>query len=500
MATIAQGSSASVDLTVGSYFTLTTQPNVEGYYTIAPQNSNDGQNVTQSRAAFGPPQVAGKQIGPFQVPVTATIYAVKGSVDYVATSTSGSSATPEQIAFRTPLKLGFAGDSIANMWASKWGDSPVWWASTELYPCEYTVHMNTSLGGTSSSHLISNQIATLEALSVKPDVVIVQTLQNDYIGSTALADTYFANVQQYSQRALAAGVKLVVICSKPPKSSSPDVAAALGYLNRRIDRYCRDTPGNFYCDVFNAWRRTNAADTSGVAWRGTAGAADAFSEDGTHPTGLASRNAAPLILPILQRFARPVQPFPSVAVAYDNTNYPYGNLLGINGLMLGTNGQYNGVNNANVAGNSTGAQDRWFLTDGNGITATPTLVTGSDGFTYQNLVLSGTATADATVLLRTAYIQDVASGTFIGEAIVNCQNVTGVRDMGVLFAGFTTATIVNNAGAQFSLNNRMHFRTEPTVFSNSGFSNRTNDIIIKVKNGVTVSGTVQVGRVGIFRI
>lgn len=92
MATITQGTNASFAMPVGNYFTLTTLPNVEGYYTIVPQNSNDGKNVTQSQASFGPPQVAGKQIGPFPVPVTATIYAVKGSVDYVqATVTSGSS-------------------------------------------------------------------------------------------------------------------------------------------------------------------------------------------------------------------------------------------------------------------------------------------------------------------------------------------------------------------------------------------------------------------------
>ena len=111
-----------------------------------------------------------------------------------------------------PLRVAFAGDSIASLWAGRDGWSPLWWAASELYPCFYTTAIDTSLGGTSSSHLLTNQIAPLEALATKPDVVIVQTFQNDFIGTTANADSFLANFTTYSARALAAGVKLVVAC------------------------------------------------------------------------------------------------------------------------------------------------------------------------------------------------------------------------------------------------------------------------------------------------
>lgn len=412
--------------------------------------------------------------------------------------------TPEQIGFIDYLKVGFAGDSIAlSNWGADGGTSlsPLYWASAELYPCDWVSVMNTGVGGTSSSHLISNQIATLEALTIKPDVVIVQSLQNDHIGTYANADTYFDNYRQYSERALVAGVQLVVLCAHPPKSSAPDVASALLYLNRKIEEYCRVTPGNFFCDVFSAWRRTNAADTSGVAWRGTAGGADSFSDDGTHPTGLAARQAAPLIAPVLARYARPVFPRPQVAVAYDNVNFIYNNLLGPNGLMLGTSGQLNGVNNAGVAGNSTGAQDRWYLTDGNGVLATPSIVTGEDGYLYQQITLSGTASADATVQLRYNYIQNVTSGNFSGEAIIETSSLVGVKSIRLAIGGLVPFTLGGGtAGVVPFGTTRLHFRTPTGVLSNSGSTTKSNDIIISVENGQTVSGSVLIGRVGVHRL
>lgn len=399
-----------------------------------------------------------------------------------------------------PMTIAFAGDSIANQWAQRNGLSPLWWAVTELWPCEYTSVLNSAVGGTSSAHLISTQIAQLEALATPPDVVIVQSLQNDYIGNVTNADTYFANYQQYAERALATGVSLVCLCAHPPKSSSPDVASAVNYLNRKIETYCRNTPGTYFVDVMAAWRRTNAADTSGVAWRGTAGASDAFSNDGTHPLMSACRAAAPLIVPVLQKYARPVNQLTGVAADYDNTNAPWNNVLGQDGLMLGTNGQLNGVNNSGVAGSAASTYKRWYLTDGNGVTATPSIVTGPDGYLYQRVDFSGTASANATVRMRRQYVEDVASGTFIGEATVICSGLTGVADIGYS----AQAVVAHSAGGSgtetISITGTLRFRGAPIVHSNSGFANKNNDVYVTFKNGTTVSGYMLVGRVGIHRV
>jgi len=380
------------------------------------------------------------------------------------------------------------------------GFSAFYWAATELYPCEFKTLLNSAVGGTSSSHLVSVQIAQLEALPVIPDVVVVQSVQNDYLGTAAHADTAMGNLITYSERALAAGVKLVVLCSRPPKSAVPDVASAWYYMNRRIERYCRNTPGNYYWDTAGYWRATATADTTGVAFRPSIGGLDAFSSDGTHPSPIAHRTAAAGIVPVLQRFARPLAPMINAAVAYDDTNWPYNNLLGADGLMMGTGGQLNGVNNSNVAGSILNdSQNRWEITTENGITATPSIVTGPDGYRYQQIAISGTASADAIVQLARRFSHDVASGTFVGEAMVYANSLTGVRAVscGMALCGFHDMAGAANIGVGTT---RFHFRSAETVGSNSGFGTRTSVIQIQIASGQTVSGNIQVGRVGVFRI
>lgn len=284
--------------------------------------------------------------------------------------------------FSAPLLIGFAGDSIAYQWGGQLNgvnvsQSPLFWAATELYPCDFQVVMNTGLGGSSSSQLLiasgatPPQISVLQGLATKPDIVVVQTLQNDFMGSYANADTNVANVTSYTTQALAAGVKLVVICSRPPKSGT-DNPSALVYANRQLEIFCRNTKGTLYLDVFGIWRRNGVADAAGagIPYQGAANTATAFSDDGTHPTPQAARAVAPLVVPILKQYARPIVPMPSANSAYDNVNAIYNNLFGPNGGMVGTGGLYNGVNNTNVAGNSATAQDRWELTDGSGVVAT----------------------------------------------------------------------------------------------------------------------------------
>ena len=399
-----------------------------------------------------------------------------------------------------PLRVGFAGDSIADFMGQRDEISAMYWAATEGYPCEYENIVDTGLGGSSSSNLISAQIAVLEAASVKPDVMFVQSVQNDGIGSQANADTYFAYLQEYSERALAAGVKLVVLCSRPPKSSSPDTPAAWYYMNRLIERYCRNTPGNYYLDVASAWRQTDSADTTLVAWRGSVGGLDAFSGDGTHPSAIACREAGKLLAPLLSQLTRRMEPMTNGAFAYDDTTVigRYGNVLGADGMMIGTGGQLNGVDNTGVAGRVAGTFERWLITTPAGITCVPTIVIGEDGYRYQQMVLSGTAGADGSILMRRSFFHDVTSATFIAEAVIETESLAGVR--GVVF-GATGLTCSLLGVADIGMGTtRLHLRSAPGTFSNSGFSTINNDISIPVLSGAVVSGIVRVGRVGSFRI
>lgn len=415
---------------------------------------------------------------------------------------SATPSTPNQLGYLSGLNVGFAGDSIAGMWAARTGASPLFQAAYELYPCEINTVLNSSLGGTSSTHLMGTQLAVLAAAPIKPDVLIVQSIQNDFVGSAATAATLAGNVTSYALEALALGVKLVCICAHPPKNGT-DHPAALVQLNRILEDFCRDTPGMYFIDVFSVWRAVpTAAETSGIPWRGTPYTSNSYSHDGTHPNALAARAAAPLILPVLKRWARPITPTPQAAVAYDNTNYLYGNVLGLNGLMIGTNGTYNTVTNAGVAGASTGAQDRWNLVDGNGVTATPSLVVGTDGYTYQQLTLSGIASANTSVTLTNNFLFDVAVGSFFAEVSMDTTSLVGVSgitfETSSLFAGTNDAGNSDQALIPYGTT-KFLMRSAVASFSNSGFANRASTISINIPIGSTVSGSIRIGRVGIYR-
>lgn len=401
-----------------------------------------------------------------------------------------------------PVTFGFAGDSIAAMWAKYEGDSPLALALYENYPCNVVRLFSSAQGGSSSSALISSQIGTLEALAVKPDIVVIQSLQNDFMNSTSSADGFFANITQYATRALAAGVKQLWICSRPPKSeTAAGVPDAITYINRRIQEFCRSTPGCVYIDVFNACRNLNIAEaTTRIDWK------SGYSNDGTHPNVNASRAVAPAVAELLKKIAPPLAPLPISLDTYSNSTKPWNSLLGGAGYMFGTSGQLNGVNNTNVAGTAASASARWNITTNNGITATPSIVTGEDGFLYQQIVLSGTASADATVGAELTVAFNFTAGLIRQEMFVETENLTGVRaiDFASTFQAPPTNGLSTNPAANVDLpsglTTKFRFFSDPYLLNITGSNGNSFRLNISIRNGVTVSGTVRFGRVAAARL
>jgi lysophospholipase L1-like esterase len=420
---------------------------------------------------------------------------------------------PGVLSYYRPMKVAFAGDSIALQYSQRDGTSPLWWAATFLYPCEYVTTLTSAVGGTSSTHLISTQIAQLEALSAAnmPDVVVVQSLQNDFFNTQVSADSFVDNLRQYATRALAAGVKLVALCARPPKSGvGTDVPSGIMAANRLLEKFCRDTPGCYFVDVFSVWRRNvyseeNAGASAKIDWFGT-GITDpaSYTVDGTHPNFLASRAAASLFLPILQKFARPVTMMPAAAAAYDNTNFPYSNILGRNGLFDGTAGTLNGSLNTGVAGVSTGTRDFWALTTSNGVTVTPTIVTDAQGYRSQQWALSGTASADALLSQSIAFaLAAVDGGNFIIEARCELENVTGLKILQMvanayqpIIDGGTNQLFPDTFSGTLIL--RSPVISAPAGFG--GFSTFTTSLTATIKSGKTAAGNIRWSRVGWYRV
>lgn len=405
------------------------------------------------------------------------------------------------------VTFGFAGDSIANYWASTLGDSPLRWAAWEQYPCNIRRIFNSAVGGTSSSHLLSVQIGQLVALGTKPDVVVVQSLQNDSMANTTAADGFLANVTSYVTQALAAGVKQVWVCSRPPKGeSATGIPYAITYINRKLREFCRTTPGCVYIDVFNLWRDVSLANASTqITFKGTPSSANSFSDDGVHPTPLAMRAVSLVVADLLRGIATPISPIEATLEVYHNSTGIWNNYLGPNGLMVGTSGQLNGSNNTGVAGTAAADSTRWQITTANGVTVTPTLVTGTDGFTYQQLVLGGTASANTNITVSIAPAFNIVSGTFIREAIVEVENIVGVRHIdftsGLGVGGTGTGSAVTTQSEMPSgLTSRFHLRSDPFTWEVTNFAGSTHTFSISIRNGVSPTGTVRFGRCGTFRI
>jgi hypothetical protein len=404
-----------------------------------------------------------------------------------------------------PVVIGFAGDSIAGYWSRQNGDSPITWAIAEHYPCSILRGFSSALGGSSSSHIITTQIAQLEALSVKPDVMVLQTFQNDGISTEAIADTFYAYGVEYVNRALAAGVKQVWVCSRPPKASvTVGDAYSIAYLNRRLRMFCEATQGAVYIDTFNLWRNMNLATaTTEITFKGTPNGIDSYSDDGVHPTPLAMRELKTIVSDLLRKIALPITPFEANLEAYNNTSRIWANFIGPNGYMLGTSGQLNGVDNAGVAGTGTTTQTRWQITAANGVTVTPSIVTGSDGYLYQQIVFGGTATANTTVSVSCVPAFNVVAGTFVTEAIIEMQGVSGVRS--VLWrnnqwaVGFDSS-LTTQAQMPDNYDARLHFRSEPYPLTVTNFSGNNHQMQVSVRNGVSPTGTIRLGRCGTYRV
>ena len=372
---------------------------------------------------------------------------------------------------------------------------------------------NFGLGGSPSSYLLTDWagntaiITKLAAKAVKPDILFVQSLQNDFMGITAAAaDVLVANMTTFATQALALGVQLVVLCPRPPYNgqAASNLPQGHAYVNQRLEAFARATQGvvfmNYLPDVkaISDANENNGA-SSVVAWRGTAGTGG-YTADGVHFGAMSARVIAPYVTRILSPFARRAVPRASMFASYHPTNYPYVSLYGRNGMMVGTAGQYNGSANTNVAGSSSaGLDSRWTLTDNNGIVATPSIITHADGYARQRLTLSGTATAAASVTLTLAFYQDVASAPFMGEAMLDFSNVNGLTSWGMSIGN--APSWGQNVSQVGTLNDKLFLRTPDSwVFSNSGFSNRPATLTLNVASGATVSGTVDLGRIGAWKM
>ena len=398
-----------------------------------------------------------------------------------------SSSTPK---FK-PLTIGYAGDSIALQWYRNGGLSPTFWFASHLYPADIDNMFNSAVGGTPSSALLDTQLAQYDALVIKPELMIVHSTQNDWIGNTSLADWSYTNVTTYIDHVLANGTDNVIFAGKPPRVGADD-PKTVEYLNRKFEGYARGNDRVYFLDVVGLWRlRPTGADVDGVSieWE------PKYSNDGTHPSTEAMLDLGRELIPILSPLVQQKRLQPTSASKYDDTTAPYSNIMGTDGLILGTEGTYNTVLDTRVAGIG---DKPWAVVDGDGVIATPSIVVGEDGYNYQQIEFSGTATQDTTITLgTTSGVLVVSEGNFIQEAILYLNDLVGVDSI-----RYDSAPIVGNKiseyGQEFTGENRIHL-TGKDVIAIDPWGTLSFLFSFEINSGDSPTGIVRLGRCGIYR-
>lgn len=419
--------------------------------------------------------------------------------------------------------IGFAGDSIADAMSfySSGTNSPLFHALMRLTRRDFYVDptkatldggggYNFGDPGSPSAHLLTAFeaepaiITKLAAKAIKPDILFIQSIQNDSMANPkATLDTYVGNVTTFVAQALALGVKLVVIFPRPPYNGQigDTVVQGHNHVNRRLEEFARITPGCVFVNYLPLVRAaSSAAENNGassvVAWKGVNGQ---FTADGVHFYEMAQRAIAPLLVPILEAWAPPAVPQADTFRDWEDSAWPYGNLLGRQGMCYnyaGVSGKLNGADNAAVATN-------WNLTTQNGITVTPTLTTGADGYPRQRLTFSGTATSEAVITFNTLFYGvggEIAPAQWTMEALLDLAAVVGLKRWQFELQGLVDVFSSELTYVSSPVSESYFLRTlRDFPYENHGFSSKQVVLTLTFPTGSSPSGYVELGRVGLWR-
>lgn len=322
--------------------------------------------------------------------------------------------TADRLGGRDPVTLAIAGDSIARMlWnpdsaisplfhavgehnADIWHDPSQWDVSWSGSPTQSLV---AAVGGFGAS-----QQALVEAFATTPDLLIQQSFQNN----TSIGVTERVYSSTFIDACLATGIPLLAVAGRVPSNgqTAADRPAFRDEEDRLVRAMVEAKEGTAFLELEAYLKDKSFVDEqdgsgSSVRW------APGLSNDGTHPLILAGALLVPEVAPLLRKWTWPLSPYEPVLADYDPTNFPYGNVLGYSGCFAGTGGTYNGVANGNVLGTARGswpnATTAWALTDGNGITATPSPDVDHLGYPAQKIAFSGTASGNAAVALTMTF-------------------------------------------------------------------------------------------------
>ena len=358
-----------------------------------------------------------------------------------------------------------------------------------------------AVGGTTTTGANGLTTQATQFAARPTDIAFIASGYNDDPSTAAAALTVATTVMGVADDLFAAGAKFVVVCGITPRGNPGPYMA----YNQHIRNYCAATQGAIFLDVTSVLvDRQNAAGTMDYRDSGTFpdGTFGSWTHEGTHWSGHAVRQIAPLIADIFEKIVGVRTPRISWnAGNYDPVNAPYTNILGDAGNMMGTAGAAGGGVTGTIAGTSTAS--RLVISRNGTITADCAIVTGAGGERKQRITPGGTAVSGSPFLMVsctptiTATNGGVASRKLDFEATIELTGVTGLMDVYLR----PLASANDSMKVQSSEASRYPDSSSATLFARTLYpvavpagNNPAFNIIFVFDSGSNPAGTIDISR------
>jgi hypothetical protein len=281
---------------------------------------------------------------------------------------------------------------------------------------------------------------------------------------------------------------------------------AYGEFNRMMRNFADATPGVYFVDVLQYFLDPTSSSYAPIG--GSAGAAGAVTNEGLHPSVTGASVSYAAFQEVFSQLARIRRPRALAQnEVWNSTNAPRGNILGTKGLMLGTNGTLDSVANAGVAAG-------WAVTSPNSVTVTPSIVTSTyiaGGYNMQKLALSGTPGANSSLQMQcTVYgpSQFATTTKWAVEVVVRMNNTVNVGTPSINpvapgngahgNAPIGGNSVIAACSAAPTGDYHLFLYEGAPLITDSGATQWQPIISFSCFNGLAVSGSVEIGFVGIF--
>jgi lysophospholipase L1-like esterase len=354
---------------------------------------------------------------------------------------------------------------------------------------DFDIADNFGVSGDTTRQMLARVPAMLAA--TKAATIFVLGAINDRGTANMTYQATMDNLTQIRDMCRANG-RRVVIFAELPKGDSVNTSVRLTGSQLKIHLRVRQAlldwrtePGVY---VVDPWQSCALITSTTGDW-----ASVNETKDGLHPAPLGAYHVALPAVPVVNAIFPPVDILPwSNTDQYDATDFPNG-CLNSNPMMTGTGGTFN------ATGGSGNVADGWSENAGPTWTRAYSKVTGSDGKTWQQVVLGGTGTTGGVSLRQV--LSNIAVGDKV-EAFMDVEIDPSVANVSQFALQLLDNNAITSGDFRRALSTEVFpnttdtikgiMRTPKYVFTTTTAQLQINMLAV---NGGAVSGTFRVGRI-----